>query len=151
MSETLKGKSDTSVIETPKTRTSGVGSKNGWSKVKVTGGRSKKRKVVSSSDSKYDDEEDVLNITPSVSKKSVGKKTQHNVDSVPIDKVSFHYPENAQRWKLIFHKRLALERELGKEALDCEAVMELIKKAGLLKTVCNLGDCYKKLEKEFFL
>lgn len=27
--------------------------------------------------------------------------------------------------------------------------MELIKEAGLVKTVCNLGDCYEKLVKEF--
>ena len=76
MSKTPKGKSDTSAKETTKTKTKsvGVGPKKGWSKVKVTAGRSKKRKVVSSSDSKFDVEEDVLNITPSVSKKSVGNK-----------------------------------------------------------------------------
>ena len=90
MSETPKGKSDTSVTETPKSRTKTVGvrPKKGWSKVKITAGRSKKRKVVSSSDTKFDVEEDVLNIIPSATKKSVGKKTQQNVDNVPINKVS---------------------------------------------------------------
>jgi hypothetical protein len=44
-----------------------------------------------------------------------------------------------------------LERELGKEALEIEVVMELIKEAGLMKTVCNLGDCYEKLVKEFLV
>ena len=72
------------------------------------------------------------------------------MSNVPINKVSFHYPKNAQRWKFIFQRRLALERELGKKALEMEAVMELIKEAGLLKIVCNLGDCYEKLVKEFF-
>jgi hypothetical protein len=42
--------------------------------VKVTPGRSKKRKALSSSDTEFDVEEDVLNITPSISKKSAGKK-----------------------------------------------------------------------------
>jgi len=73
------------------------------------------------------------------------------VANVPIDKVSFHPPENAQRWKFIFHKRLALERELGKEAVKMADVMDMIKEAGLLKTVCNLGNCYEKLVKEFLV
>jgi len=60
------------------------------------------------------------------------------VANVPIDKVSFHLPENAQRWRFIYHRRMTLERELGKEALEMEVVMELIKKAGLMKTLCNL-------------
>ena len=76
VSETPKGKSDTSVTDTPKTKTKSVciGPKKGWSKVKVTAGRSKKMKVVSSSNSDFNVEEDVLNITPSISKKSAGKK-----------------------------------------------------------------------------
>ena len=65
--------------------------------------------------------------------------------------MSFHYPENAQRWNFIYHRRLALERELGKEDFECEAVMELIKEAELLMTVWNLGDCYEKLVKEFIV
>jgi len=148
-----KGKSVPSVTETPKTKTKsvGVGPKKGWSKVKVTSRRSKKRNGVSSSDSEFDVEEDVPNITPSASKKSTGKKIPHNVANVPIDKVSFHYPKNAQRWKYIFHRRLALERGLGKEALECEVVMKLIKEAELLKTVCNFGECYEQLVKEFLV
>jgi small nuclear ribonucleoprotein (snRNP)-like protein len=106
---------------------------------------------VSSSDSEFNVEEDVPDIIPSASKKSAGNKIPQNVTDVPIDKVSFHYLENTQRWKYIFHGRLALERDLGKEALECEVVMNLIKKAGLLKIVCNYGDCYEKLVKEFLV
>ena len=73
------------------------------------------------------------------------------ITNVPIDKVSFHIPENAQRWKFIYHTRLALERELGKEALEIEYMVEIIKEAGLMKTVCNLGDCYEKFVKEFLV
>ncbi|MCI39451.1 envelope-like protein, partial [Trifolium medium] len=83
----------------------------------------------------YDVGKDVPSIVPSTSKKSAGKKIPQNVVEVPIDKVSFHFPENAQRWMFIFHRRLALEREIGKEALECEDIVNLIKDAGLLKIV----------------
>ena len=65
------------------------------------------------------------------------------VANVPISKVSFHLPENAQRWKFIYHRRLALERELGKDALEMKIVIDLIKETGLLKTVNNLCNCYE--------
>jgi len=70
---------------------------------------------------------------------------------VPIDKISFHFPEFSQRWNFIFHRRLAIEREFSEEAVKLKAVMELIKEAGLRKTVCNLGECYEKLVKEFLV
>jgi len=153
VSETPKGKSDTHMIETRKTRTktAGVKPKKGWSKVNVTAGRSKKMKVVSSSYSEFNVEEDVQDIIPSTSKKSAGKKISQNVANVPIDKVSFHLPENAQRWIFIFRRRMALERELGKDTLECEVVMELIKEEGLLKTICKLCSCYERLVKEFLV
>ncbi|MCI02170.1 envelope-like protein, partial [Trifolium medium] len=94
---------------------------------------------------------DVPNIVPSTAKKFAGKKIPHNVAEVPIDKVSFHFHGNAQRWKFIFNRRLALERELGKEALECEDIVDLIKEAGLMKTVWGIGDCYEKLVKEFLV
>ena len=152
VNETPK-KSDVSVSVTPKTRTrnTGVGPKKGWSKVKVktTAGKTRKRKVVSSSESNYDVEEDVPNIILSASRKSDGKKIVQTVENVPIDKVSFHLPENAQRWRFIFHRRLAVKRELSKEAVEIKVVMDLIKEARLIKIVCNLGECYEKLVKEF--
>jgi len=73
------------------------------------------------------------------------------VENVPIDKVSFHLPEFAQRWKFIHHRKLHLERELSEETMKIKVVMELIKEAGLMKTVCNIGDCYEKLVKEFLV
>jgi len=73
------------------------------------------------------------------------------VENVSINKVSFHFPNFAHRWKYIYHKRLALERELSEEALKIKVVMKLIKEAGLMKTVCNFGDCYEKLVKEFLV
>jgi len=137
----------------PKSRikTTVAGPKRGSSKVKVklSAEGMRKRNVVSSSESDRDAAEDVPNITPSTSRKSAGKKIVQTVDNVPIYKVSFHLPANALRWKYIFHRRLELERELGKEAVKMTDVMDMIKKAGLLKTVCNLGNYYEKLVKEF--
>ncbi|KAL5180198.1 hypothetical protein HKD37_01G001373 [Glycine soja] len=43
------------------------------------------------------------------------------------------------------------ERELGRDALDCKEIMDLIKAAGLLKTVTKLGDCYECLVREFIV
>jgi len=120
-------------------------------KVKIIAERMRKRKFVSLSESDLDVVEDVPNITPSTSRKSAGKKIVHIVDNVPIEKVSFHLPENALRWKFIFYRRLALEMELGKEAVKMTDVMDMIKRARLLKTVCNLGNCYEKLVKEFLV
>jgi len=60
----------------------GIGPKKSWSKVMVKNitGRSRKRKIVSSSDSEYDVELDALNIIPSESKKSAGKKDMQIVE-----------------------------------------------------------------------
>jgi len=120
-------------------------------KVKSVVERSRKRKVFSSSESEYDVEKDVQDIIPFGVKKSAGKKVMQIVENVLIDKVSFHLPENAQRWKFIYHWRLTLVSKLGKEALEIETVIELIKKAGLMKTISKLGDCYEQLVKEFLV
>jgi len=132
--------------ETPKfkNKTAGIDCKKIWSKVKVksTATRSRKRKVASSDESDYYVGEDVSGINVSASKRFTEMKVVKTVTNVPIDKASFHFPENALRWKYIFHRRLALERELGKEAMEMEQVMSMIKEVGLLKTVCNIGNCF---------
>ncbi|KEH22345.1 hypothetical protein MTR_7g444780 [Medicago truncatula] len=141
----ISKKTGTANDETPKNKAkmTGVGPKKSWSKVMVKGGArsSRKRKVVSSSESEYDAEMDVLNITSPESKKADGKKDLLLVEDVPIDK----------RWKFIYHRRLALERELSEEALKIEEVMSLNREAGLEKTVCKLGECYEKLVRQFLV
>jgi hypothetical protein len=141
--------------ETPKSKnkTVGIGPKKNWSKVKVksTDRRTRRKKVGSSDESDYYVEEDVSNINVSTSNMVAERKVVKTVSNVPIDKVSFHFPENALRWKYIFHRRLAVERELGKEAMEMEQVISMIKEAGLLKTVCNIGNCYEKLVREFLV
>ncbi|XP_050895396.1 uncharacterized protein LOC127102022 [Lathyrus oleraceus] len=48
-------------------------------------------------------------------------------------------------------KRLALERELAQNVLDCKDIMDLIHEAGLMKTVTQFSKCYKMLVKEFIV
>ncbi|KAH1233366.1 hypothetical protein GmHk_09G025828 [Glycine max] len=92
---------------------------------------SKKRKEISSSDSDDDVELDVPDIKRT---KTSGKKVPGNVPDAPLDNISFHSIGNAERWKFVYQRRLALERELGRDALDCKEIMDLIKAAGLQKT-----------------
>ncbi|KAK2374766.1 hypothetical protein QL285_075706 [Trifolium repens] len=141
--------------------------------------QSSKRKFISLSDSDYDAEdapsintspkkrtpkkrktvvaasgEDVEEDAPSImsAKRRVGGRSiPPNVPDVPMDNVSFHFIDSAAKWKFVYHRRLALERELSDEALECKDVIDLIRKAGLMKTVSGLGKCYEKLVKEFIV
>ncbi|KAK2436426.1 hypothetical protein QL285_021421 [Trifolium repens] len=87
----------------------------------------------------------------STQKKKAGRSIPQNVPEVPMDNVSFHFSNSAAKWKFVYHRRLALERELSDEALECKEVMDLILQAGLMKTVTGLGSCYEKLVKEFIV
>ncbi|XP_050908348.1 uncharacterized protein LOC127121971 [Lathyrus oleraceus] len=71
------------------------------------------------------------------SKVEVGKrKERHNSDSEEDVKDD---------------RRVAIERELGQEAVEVKEVIELIKNVGLMKTVVTLPQCYKGLVKEFIV
>ncbi|KAK2389793.1 hypothetical protein QL285_063359 [Trifolium repens] len=87
----------------------------------------------------------------STQKKKAGRSIPQNIPDVPMDNVSFHFSASAAKWKFVYHRRLALERELSDEALECKEVMDLILQAGLMKTVSGLGRCYEKLVKEFIV
>ncbi|XP_050896373.1 uncharacterized protein LOC127103134 [Lathyrus oleraceus] len=54
-------------------------------------------------------------------------------------------------WKYVYQKRLALERELAQNVLDCKDIMDLIQEAGLMKTVTQFSKCYEILVKEFII
>ena len=69
----------------------------------------------------------------------------------PLDNVSLHYVKNAKGWKYVIQMRVALERELGKDALKCKEVVELIEATGLIKTVTKFVPCYESLVKEFMV
>ncbi|KAL2990328.1 hypothetical protein AAZX31_11G192800 [Glycine max] len=109
---------------------------------------SKKRKEISSSDSDDDVE---LDVSTSKRAKKSGRKVPGNVPDAPLDNISFHSIDNVEKWKYVYQRRLAVERELGRDALDCKETMDLIKAAGLLKTVTKLGDCYEGLVREFIV
>ncbi|XP_050920099.1 uncharacterized protein LOC127137709 [Lathyrus oleraceus] len=121
-----------------------VGPARSWSKV-VTPTR--KRKVVSSSDSEFEVEEDVQDITPV--RRSATKKPYVVLPEAPLHNVSLHYVKNAERWKYVIQMRIALERELGKDALKCNEVVELIEAVRLMKTVTKFGPSYESLVKDF--
>ncbi|KAL5148392.1 hypothetical protein HKD37_13G035434 [Glycine soja] len=109
---------------------------------------SKKRKEISSSD--YDEDVE-LDVSTSKRAKKSGRKVPGNVPDAPLDNISFHSIGNVEKWKYVYQRRLAVERELGRDALDCKETMDLIKAAGLLKTVTKLGDCYEGLVREFIV
>ncbi|KAK2392994.1 hypothetical protein QL285_054978 [Trifolium repens] len=94
---------------------------------------------------------DVPNIVSTGKKKIGGRIIPQNVPDVPMDNISFHFIESAQKWKFVANRRLALERELSDEALEQKEIIALIEKAGLMKTVSGIGDCYEKLVKEFLV
>jgi hypothetical protein len=56
-----------------------------------------------------------------------------------------------QKWKYVYQRRVAPERELNLEALGCKEVMTFLEAASLMKTVTNLGKCYEILVKEFIV
>ncbi|XP_050896149.1 uncharacterized protein LOC127102867 [Lathyrus oleraceus] len=54
-------------------------------------------------------------------------------------------------WKYVYQKRLALERELAQNVLDCKDIMDLIQEAGLMKNLTQFSKCYEMLVKEFIV
>ncbi|CAJ2651841.1 unnamed protein product [Trifolium pratense] len=133
------------------------GPKKSWSKSIPPPEKKKgvlKRKSAPSSDSEFEAEKDDSSIKPPAKKAMSAKKAMPQVvapdiEDFPCDNVSFHLPSYAQRWGIICKRRLALERELGKDILECEEIVSLINDAGLIKTVWGLGSCYEKLVREF--
>ncbi|KAK2389857.1 hypothetical protein QL285_063419 [Trifolium repens] len=127
--------------------------KKGKRKTEVVGEkRSKKKKqVVTVSESESDGEPDVLDITTAGKKRIGGRRIPTNIPPAPMDRVSFHSEESAQKWRFVYQRRIAQERELNQEALECKEIIELLEAAELMKTVKNLGNCYKMLVKEFIV
>ncbi|XP_050890320.1 uncharacterized protein LOC127095714 [Lathyrus oleraceus] len=84
-------------------------------------------------------------------KKPPTSKLAASVPEVPIDNISFHFASSVNRWKYVYQKRLALERELAQNVLDYKDIMDLIQEAGLMNTVTQLSKCYAMLVKEFIV
>ncbi|XP_050897704.1 uncharacterized protein LOC127104565 [Lathyrus oleraceus] len=126
-----------------------------WSKVVTPASKKKplKRKEVpyDSSEYNHDVEHNIQDIISTSRKKASRKKIPANIPKVPIDNISFHYVENVENGSLFIKEKLALERELGKDAFECKEVMSLIQEAGLMKIVTSFGKCYDMLVKEFIV
>ncbi|XP_050884897.1 uncharacterized protein LOC127088024 [Lathyrus oleraceus] len=125
-------------------KTTVIGPSKPWSKVEI-----KKRKVRDDSKPEEDVEEDVLDI--SHAKKTTVRKSPVKVHVVHLDNISFHLEDGAAKWKFVIQRRVAVERELGKDVVDVKEVMELIQAVGLLKTVVGFSQCYEGLVKEFIV
>ncbi|XP_050919099.1 uncharacterized protein LOC127136604 [Lathyrus oleraceus] len=109
-------------------KNAGIGPFKSWSKVEVN-----KRKVREDSESEEDVEEDVPGISPV--KKTTVRKSPVKFVVVHLDNISFDLEDGATKWKFVIQRRVAVERELGKDAAEVKEVMDLIKAVGLLKTL----------------
>ncbi|XP_057417979.1 uncharacterized protein LOC130712157 [Lotus japonicus] len=116
---------------------------------KTTGKKQKVSRTEVETDS--DVEGDVMDITASEKKMFSSKRIPSDVPNVPLDNVSIHAPENAFKWKYVYQRCIAKEREIDSDVLACKEIMTLIARAGLRKTVMNIGKCYDKLVKEFIV
>ncbi|KAI5410286.1 hypothetical protein KIW84_055691 [Lathyrus oleraceus] len=116
-------------------------------KVTVVGPSMSWSKVREIFDSDEDFEEDVPSISPV--KRINFRKSPAKVVVVHLDNISFHLEDGATKWKFVIQRRVAVERELGKDVVEVKEVMDLINTSGLMKTVSGLAQCYEGLVKEF--
>jgi len=52
-----------------------------------------------------------------------------------------------RKWRYVFHRTVFPKKELSKEALKIDVIMELLNGAQLYKTVIEIGPYYPKLVK----
>ncbi|XP_050875084.1 uncharacterized protein LOC127078696 [Lathyrus oleraceus] len=129
--KTRKGKPVAELMSAREAKKSAViGPSKPCSKVEI-----KKRKVRDDSKPEKDVEEDVPNISPA--KKTIVRKS-------PVK-------DGAAKWKFVIQRRVAVERELGKDVADVKEVMDLIQAVVILKNVVGFSQCYEGLVKEFIV
>ncbi|KAA0051794.1 uncharacterized protein E6C27_scaffold60G002030 [Cucumis melo var. makuwa] len=87
------------------------------------------------------------NITIKASRKEI----LLNIPSVSIDGISFYLEENVQHWKSVVQRRIADKVNISDKHHSCVSIMNLIEKAGLSKTISNVGPFYPQLMKEFIV
>ncbi|XP_057426164.1 uncharacterized protein LOC130719562 [Lotus japonicus] len=154
VADITKQKNEGSAATTPKTsRSSHIPKPRKETKKYKTSSPStgKKRRHVSDPDFEADVVPDVPDISTTARKRMKGKNIPQNVPDAPVDNVSFHFPNSAQRWKYVVQRRLAIKRELHEDALELKEIMEVISAAGLMKTVQDLGRCFDKLVRDFIV
>ncbi|KAA0045418.1 uncharacterized protein E6C27_scaffold294G00110 [Cucumis melo var. makuwa] len=84
-----------------------------------------------------------------ITTKAGRKKIPLNIPPVLIDGISFHLEENVQHWKFVVQRRIADEVNISDKHHSCVSIMNLIAKAGLSKTISDVGPFYPQLIKEF--
>ncbi|KAA0039040.1 cell wall protein RBR3-like [Cucumis melo var. makuwa] len=79
------------------------------------------------------------------------KKIPSNISFVSIDGISFHLKESVQQWKYVVQRRIVDEVNVSDKHHSCLSAMDLIVKAGLSKTISNVGPFYPQLIREFIV
>ncbi|XP_050909160.1 uncharacterized protein LOC127122931 [Lathyrus oleraceus] len=105
----------------------------------------KKRKVREVSESEEDVEKDVPDISPV--KRTTVRKSHMKVVVVHLDNLSFHLEDGAAKWKFMIQRRVAVERELGKDAVEVKECYEDLVKELIVNIPEDIDD--KKI-KEFY-
>ncbi|CAJ2641626.1 unnamed protein product [Trifolium pratense] len=111
--------------------------------------KSLKRKEPPSSDSDFERETSVATSSGTSRRSVEGKKVSVSVPYAPLDNISFHLENGSTRWKYVYHRRLALERNLKGDVLKCKNVVDVLTHAGLMRKMTDLGDCFDMLVREF--
>lgn len=93
--------------------------------------RSRKMKLIMTSDSELDAQVDIKDIMISSRKKFREKKIPGNVVAGPLDNVSFHYESSVATSKYVVQRRIVCDVEIGEFTLDYKYLMNLIKAARL--------------------
>lgn len=78
-----------------------------------------------------------------------GKKIPYDVPLAIMDKESFHSEDSVLKWKYVYHRRIAGEREISEEAMKCEEIIELLQDSQVMKNVFGLSHC--RLVKKFIV
>jgi hypothetical protein len=82
--------------------------------------RSKKKQVITVSDSESDVEPTVLDITASGKKRIGGRRIPANIPPAPMDGVSFHSEESAQKWSSFTREELLKKENSVKKLLNAK-------------------------------
>ncbi|KAA0060525.1 flocculation protein FLO11-like [Cucumis melo var. makuwa] len=86
-----------------------------------------------------------------ISTKVGRRKIPLNVPHMPIDGVSFHSEEGAHKWKYVVRCRIADEANIFDQYRSCPIILDLIRNAGLLRSVSEVGPFYPRLIHELIV
>lgn len=87
--------------------------------------------VVEDVEEDVEDNQDNIMVLPLKKNRKIisGKKIPTNFSISPLENVSFQSEESVMKWKYVYHRRITPERELSKEALTCENIVDLLEDA----------------------